>query len=232
MKEISILLVEDDFLNRRLVKKVLQENDYKVLEAKNSDEALAILEKEKLDFVVLDINLGEKDKNGISLGEQLKQKYFIPFVYLTAYDHPNIVTQAIATVPYAYITKPFKNIDLLTSIELGTRQFYHQKMPKPSVLVKDGGYNIYLPIEDIDYIEAEKNYLLFFAQKKVYRNRSTIKQILMVLPKNIFIQTHRAFIVNKNKIAKFNIKGLVVNDEVIPVSKNYIDDVNTVCRCV
>ncbi|WP_199117168.1 LytTR family DNA-binding domain-containing protein [Pedobacter sp. ASV28] len=230
MKEISILLVEDDFLNRRLTKKLLLENGYKILEAKNSREALSLLEKEKLDLAILDINLGKEERDGINLAEELKQKYMIPFIYLTAYDNTEIVTKAIATIPYCYITKPFKNTDLLTSIELAIHQSRQQEKHKFSVLVKDGGYNVYLPIENIDYIEAERNYLLFFSEKKVYRNRSTIKQILAILPTSIFIQTHRAFVVNKNKIAKFNIKGLVVNDEIIPISKNYIDDVNNVCR--
>lgn len=44
----TILIVEDDFLNRRLIKKVLQENEYHTLEAKNADEALSILNKEAL----------------------------------------------------------------------------------------------------------------------------------------------------------------------------------------
>lgn len=67
-----ILIVEDDFLNRRLTKKILQENSYQVLEAKNADEALAILNKELVDLAVLDINLGDGEMDGISLGISFK----------------------------------------------------------------------------------------------------------------------------------------------------------------
>ena len=46
MEQKVILLVEDDFLNRRLSKKALLENNYKVIEAKNANEVLEILKKE------------------------------------------------------------------------------------------------------------------------------------------------------------------------------------------
>ena len=46
--EKTILLVEDDFLNRRFTKKILSENGYAVSEAKNSKEALEILQKESI----------------------------------------------------------------------------------------------------------------------------------------------------------------------------------------
>ena len=73
--EKTILLVEDDFLNRRFTKKILSENGYAVSEAKNSKEALEILQKESITLAILDINLGENEQDGISLGLKIKEKY-------------------------------------------------------------------------------------------------------------------------------------------------------------
>ena len=53
----SILLVEDDFLNRRLSKKILMESGFEVFEAKNTSIALDLLKKESIDLAILDINL-------------------------------------------------------------------------------------------------------------------------------------------------------------------------------
>src|SRR5690606_4183357 len=105
----TILLVEDNFLNRRLSKKVLTENNYRILEAKNAVEALEILKKESIDLAILDINLGENEKDGITLGGQIKEKFSVPFIYLTAYENPEIIKKAVSTTPYSYLTKPFKN---------------------------------------------------------------------------------------------------------------------------
>jgi len=219
MKTSVILVVEDDFLNRRLTKKVLQENGYQVLEAKNADEALKILNKELVDLAILDINLGDGEMDGISLGNLIQNKQKVPFIYLTAYENAKVISEAVATSPYSYLTKPFKNSDLVASVELAIIKSAKEDKPKPTILVKDGEYKVALPIEDINYITSEGNYLLFHTDKKTYKCRSTIEQILKVLPSLSFIQVHRAFIVNKNKIDKFNSKSVVVGNVEIPLSK-------------
>lgn len=222
----TILIVEDDFLNRRLVKKVLSAHDYHVLEAKNAAEAIVLLNRELLTFVILDINLGQEERDGISLGQEIKDRYHVPFIYLTAYENTEMLSNALGTSPYSYLTKPFKQTDLIAAVELGIRMFGHQAKRKPSLTLRDGEFNVEVPIEDICYIEADKNYLLYYTQQGVYKNRSTIKQALEFLPLSSFIQTHRAFVVNKKKIEKFNLKNIVVNNNLIPVSKTFLDDLN------
>lgn len=221
MEQKVILLVENDFLNKRLSKKVLVENNYKVLEAKNANEALEILKKESIDLAILDINLGENEQDGITLGNQIKEKSVVPFIYLTAYETPEMIDKAIATTPYSYLTKPFKNLDLITSVTIAIRQSGKKHVPK--LVVKHGEYNIDLPINEINYIVSEGNYLLFHTDENVYKSRSTIKQILEEISDSTFIQVHRAYIVNKTKIEKYNIKNMIVNNIEIPVSKSYID---------
>ena len=219
MKTKIILVVEDDFLNRRLTKKVLQENGYQVLEAKNADEAMAVLHRELIDLAVLDINLGDGEIDGISLGKLIHNKQKVPFIYLTAYENAQVISEAVATSPYSYLTKPFKNSDLIASVELAIIKSAKEDKPKPTILVKDGEYKVELPIEDINYIESEGNYLLFYTDKKTYKSRATISQIIDSLPSTKFIQTHRAFIVNKDKIEKYNSKSVVVKNVEVPISK-------------
>lgn len=223
MDGINILIVEDDFLNRRLSRKILGESGYNVHEAKNASEAFGVLAHEDINLVILDINLGEEEENGISLGQRIKDKYNIPLIYLTAYESPEIIKQAIGTTPHSYLTKPFKNVDLLTSVAIAIRQPVIQQASKHSILVKDGEYNVKLQTDEIIYIESSKNYLLIHTALKTYRFRSTIKQIIESVPGSALVQTHRAFIVNKNKIEKFNAKYVVISGNIIPVSQNYLD---------
>lgn len=223
MEKKTILLVEDDFLNRRLSKKLLLENNYKVLEAKNARETLEILKKESINLVILDINLGENEQDGITLGQQIKDKLSVPFIYLTAYENAEIIGRAVATTPYSYLTKPFKNVDLITSVEIAIKQATKKHVPK--LTVKDGEYNVELAIDEINYIESEGNYLLFHTNETVYKLRSTIKQVLEELSDKTFTQVHRAYVVNKTKIEKFTPKSLVIKNAIIPVSKNYVDNV-------
>lgn len=223
MEQKVILLVEDDFLNRRLSKKVLIENNYKILEAKNAYEALEILKKESIDLAILDINLGENEQNGISLGQQIKDKFSVPFIYLTAYENPEMIDKAVATTPYSYLTKPFKNIDLITSVNIAILQSGKKHIPK--LVVKQGEYNVELIINEINYIVSEGNYLLFHTDEEVYKSRSTIREILDKISDSTFVQVHRAYVVNKTKIEKYNIKNVIVNTIEIPVSKSYMDNI-------
>lgn len=225
MTKKTILIVEDDYLNRRLSKKVLLENGYEVFEAKNAKEALEVLKRESVTFAILDINLGENEQDGISLGQQIKDKFSIPFIYLTAYENQEVIGKAISTSPYSYLTKPFKNSDLIAAIEIAIRQSSYFPKQKPFIHVKEGDYSVKLDEEKINYIESEGNYLHFYTDEKIYKIRSTIKNILSELSESNFIQTHRAYIVNKNKIEKFSNKSLIIRNTSIPVSENYLDKV-------
>ncbi len=222
MEQKVILLVEDDFLNRRLSKKALLENNYKVLEAKNANEVLEILKKEIVDIAILDINLGENEQDGITIAQQIKDKFEIPFIYLTAYENPEIINRAVLTTPYSYLTKPFKNVDLITSVAIAIRKSGKKSVPK--IMVKQGEYNINLPIDEINYIVSEGNYLLFYTDQQVYKSRSTIKQILEDISDSTFAQVHRAYVVNKSKIEKYNQKCLVIKNTKIPISKSYMEN--------
>lgn len=219
--EKTILLVEDDFLNRRFSKKILLENNYTVLEAKNAHEAIAILKKEAVTLAILDINLGENEQDGIMLGEQIKNEFSVPFIFLTAYETPEVIDRAVATSPYSYLTKPFKNSDLIASVEIAIRQNLNRQKRKPFILVKDGEYNLELALEDIDYIESDGNYLLFYSGKKIYKLRSTIKNMVAELPSSIFVQIHRAYIINKNKVERTTLKSVVIGNKELAVSDGY-----------
>ena len=227
MNEKTILLVEDDFLNRRLSKKILKEKGYNVFEAKNAEIAIDILKKEPIDLAILDINLGDGERDGISLGQHIRDMFQIPFIYLTAYENAQIISDAILTSPYSYLTKPFKNSDLIASVEIAIIKSSKEEKPKITILVKDGEYKVELTTEEINHIESEGNYVLFHTDKKIYKSRSTIVQIIESLPSSSFVQTHGAFIVNKNKIEKYNSKNVVVRNIKIPISKKYICNLQT-----
>lgn len=222
MEQKIILLVEDDFLNRRLSKKALLEQNYSVLEAKNAKEALDILKKEKIDLAILDINLGENEQDGISLGQLIQDKYAVPFIYLTAFETTEIIEKAVSTEPYSYLIKPFKHLDLLTSVAIAIKQFGKKYVPK--IAVKDNDFTVDLSVDSINYIESEGNYLFFHTDEKVYKLRMTVKQVLEQLSENTFIQVHRAYVINKTKIEKFNQKSVIINNTEIPVSRNFVDE--------
>lgn len=219
----TILLVEDDYFNRRLTKKVLLNAGYQILEAKDAIEAINILDQRHADLAILDINLGEDKLDGISLGRKIAAYYKLPFIYLTAYASLPVFRDASTSKPASYLTKPLKEIDLIASIEIAISQYASnvEKTNISSIVVKSEDHFVDLSITSIDYIEAKGNYLICYCGEKTYRYRSTIKQFLALSLEITFIQTHRAFLVNKEKIEKFNSTHVFLNNKPITISRNF-----------
>ena len=76
---------------------------------------------------------------------------------------------------------------------------------------------------DISFIESQKNYLLIHASQTIYRHRATIKEFIKNIPNKNFVQVHRAFIVNIDKIKSYkkSTMELEIDGIKIPISKSY-----------
>lgn len=218
---IQILIVEDEFITQRTIANQLEEIGYKIAGlAMSSKEAIEILNSKKVNFAILDINIqGEND--GIWLANFIKEKYNIPFIYLTAYSDDHTIKRAIRTEPFSYLVKPFQKYDLLTSIEISILNFNRLHPKKEAfILLKHNEIFKKITIASILYIESDKNYLKLFCKEELYRYRSTINDFMELLP-NDFYQTHKGFIVNSNFITGFNHSFVRINETQIPISKTY-----------
>jgi len=89
--------------------------------ADNGMDALDKLEELKPDIILMDIVL-KGDLNGIKTAQQIKDLYNIPFIYLTAYYDDKILDMAAKTQPDGYITKPYEDISVHTSIQIAVRR--------------------------------------------------------------------------------------------------------------
>ncbi|MGB0917990.1 MAG: LytR/AlgR family response regulator transcription factor [Flavobacteriales bacterium] len=233
-KPLNILLVEDEFMTRRLLKRKLTELGHTVIgDTDNTDDATTILEAENVDLAILDINLGAGNKDGIWLGEYIRFNKQIPFVYLTAYETTDIVDKAINTQPHAYLTKPFNELGLKTTLAIAGQQYDNKKPEEPiaHLIVKEDRFLKKVRLKDIVTIESDGNYLLLNTTNEQYRYRSTIKTVMDNLPSHTFLQTHRAYIVNKDHVINAKATGLMmVNNQEVPVSKGKRDEVLSVLK--
>ena len=114
----KILLVEDEFIIAKDIQVLLEKSDqYTVSIARNYEQAKEKYQNEKIDIIICDVNLNE-DKDGIDFIKDNIPANSIPVIYLTAYSDSNIVKRAKNTTPFAYLLKPFNEIQLNITIEL------------------------------------------------------------------------------------------------------------------
>lgn len=115
---IQILVVEDESVVAEHIRRSLQNMGYSVPSvASSGSEAIKEVEDKSPDLVLMDIVLkGEMD--GIETAMQIRSRFNIPVVYLTAYSDEKILERAKNTEPFGYVIKPFNERDLHINIEI------------------------------------------------------------------------------------------------------------------
>ena len=130
---LRILIVEDEPIISDDIESTLLSNDYDVAgKAYSSTQALDMLLTRYPDLILLDIAI-KGDKDGINIATIIREKYHIPFIFLTSYSDKETLDRAKPTMPYGYIVKPFKDRDLLTAIEMGMYRFSSENNTVPII---------------------------------------------------------------------------------------------------
>ncbi|GAB3276662.1 hypothetical protein GCM10027347_50330 [Larkinella harenae] len=120
----KILIVEDEYIIANDLQLILNGAGYTVIGVADSvKEALALIEHDKPDIVLLDIYLKGRE-NGIDLARQLEELN-IPFIYISANDNKRVLDAVKATQPLGYIVKPFREKDILTVLEISRYRQAH-----------------------------------------------------------------------------------------------------------
>ena len=230
---IKILVVEDEMIIGAKISMQLTNLGYEVTGIlSRGDEAIEHALSNKVDMVLLDIQLkGQID--GIETARQIQQKSNIPIIYLTANSDESTFNRAKATRPSAFISKPFKELDLQRAIELticrmggsGAENFHNNNViSEGTVILKDRIFirhrerMMKIMVSDILYIEADRNYSRIFTGTKEFLLATTLKTIEEKLADNLFVRTHRSYIVNLMHVDEVAEGHVVINQKAIPLS--------------
>lgn len=112
MNKFSILIVDDEENMLKMLKTFFEEKEFKCYTAKNGREALVVIEANKVDLVITDMKMPEMD--GLELLRVIKEKYNnISAVIMTGFAEEYTTTEALNLGADGYITKPFRNKELL-----------------------------------------------------------------------------------------------------------------------
>lgn len=233
-RPLQILIVEDEMIIAANISLQLTSLGYDVIGIiPRGEEAIIHIKEHQPDIVLLDINLKGKI-DGIETALIMQQDFNIPIIYLTANADDANFNRAKATNPYAFISKPFKKLDLQRAIEITENLLKSEnELPikensidneEPLILndcifVRNHEKMVKINIKDILYIEAERNYCRIYAKGKEYLIVTTLKDIDEKLPQDHFLRIHRSFIVNISQIDEIATSHVVVLRKAIPISK-------------
>ncbi|PKG33604.1 PAS domain S-box protein [Methanoregula sp.] len=123
MSEAKILIVEDEAVTGMDIQKSLVEMGYSVVAIATTGE-LAVRKAAELhpELILMDIMLAGR-MNGIEAADKIRRHCHIPVVYLTAYSDDTFLARAKLTEPFGYILKPFRELELKTTIEMALYKY-------------------------------------------------------------------------------------------------------------
>ncbi len=246
MAKINVLVVEDESIVSKDIQHSLKKLGYNVVgSSATAEKAIELAISERPDIILMDIML-KGDMSGIEAADEIRKTCAIPIIFLTAYADESTLSKAKVTEPFGYILKPFKEIDLHTTIEMAIYKHSREQeivkqrdllfslvenkdsAQKGYIFVKSNSKLIKLKSEDVYYIEALKDYVVIHTLDMRYTIHSTMKEIDTKMGQEAFVRIHRSFIVQLAKIATIEYPNLTLEniDKSFPIGGSYRDDLN------
>jgi two-component system, LytTR family, response regulator len=211
------VIVDDEELARGLLREYLRGAGGVEVSAEcaNGFEAVKAIAEHKPDLVFLDVQMPKLD--GFEVLELIDAS--VSVIFVTAYDQ--YAMKAFDANAVDYLLKPFsadrfkKALDRVrlrlgnpappaakisaTELSAAARP-PEQKFER--IVVKDGTKVHIIPIDKLDYVEAQDDYIALRSEKKSYLKQQTISSIEAQLDPKKFIRIHRSYIVNLERIAR------------------------------
>ena len=215
---IRVLLVDDESLARGMIREMLEgDSEAEIIgECVNGEEAIAAIEEHAPDLLFLDVQMPEV--SGFGILESLKNLRPLPHViFVTAYDQ--YAVRAFEVHALDYLLKPFDRERFEASWQRAKEQIFKEKNGRADerilslleelkagsqylerLVIKSAGRVFFLDANDIDWIEAEGNYVSVHSGMKSHLLRETISSLEAQLDPKKFRRIHRSSLVQIDKI--------------------------------
>lgn len=242
MKKLTVLIIDDEPLARQVIRNYLKAYpDLEVLgECDNGLDAVEMIQHLKPDIIFLDIQMPEL--SGVEVLDRLE--YMPHVVFSTAYDDYAIRAFEINAVDYLLkpyneerfgkcidrIRKEISNPNEATQSLVNLMQSFKPSSYPERLLVPDGEQMLFIPVHEIDYIEAADNYVSIYTTQNTFLLLQRLSDLENKLDPKLFFRIHRSFIVNVERVKsiqtwmKSSAEVILYSDKKLPLSRRRIHD--------
>lgn len=222
-KKFNVLIVDDEFLARKLLAEYVSKIDFLNLVDSCPDvtKAMEVLSKEQIDILLLDIQM--PDISGMEMLRMIDNK---PAVILTtAYSEYAVDAFSLGVVDY--LLKPFDYARFLQAINKvvnNSQMIVSPSEPANDYLMVKADYKLYkVNYDDLLFIEGQHEYVTFHTTTKRITALYSLKNLEDTLPKDRFVRTHKSFIVSIKNIQDIDKTNVTVAGNKIPVGASFRD---------
>ncbi len=212
-ESLRVLIVDDEPLARAVVREFLGAHPgvEVVAECGNGFDAVKAVSELSPDLMFLDVQMPKL--SGFEVLELLGKD--VPVIFTTAYDQ--YALRAFEVHAVDYLLKPFSEERFAEAlsrarerlqsreaapIEAFVSEVRSGQAPLERVLIRDGSQVHVLPVDRIDYVEAQDDYVAFKSEGKQYLKDQTLGSAEANLDPARFVRIHRSFLLNIDRIAR------------------------------
>lgn len=218
MTKHRILIIEDNLSFAINLELNLLEWGYDVIGiVDNAKDAFEIIEKKTPSLILMDINI-KGHINGLEIASKVQDKN-IPVIFATSRRDDETFESVKSLNGVSFLVKPFDLLTLKGCLELNIKN-------------KEEGQNVYLkknkvlykvPVQNILYVKSDQNYCDIYSEDNYFVNKISLKKLMEILPKNLFVKVHKSYLVNISSITEINVSKnqVKIKDQVIPIGRNF-----------
>lgn len=243
-RPLGVVIVDDEPLARELVREFLAAHPGVAVlaECANGFEAVKAVAETRPDVLFLDVQMPRLD--GFEVLELLEKDADgrPAVVFTTAYDQ--YALRAFDANAVDYLLKPFDRARFDTALERAKNRIGapaaapapRREGPLRRVVVKDGATVTVLPVETIDFVKAEDDYVLLSVAGRGHLKQQTLASLEEQLPKERFVRIHRSYLLNLERLKKVEAKetgaaeAVLADGTRLPVSRAGAQRLNDALR--
>ena len=162
----NVLIVDDEHGIREVIKEYCLNENYNVIEAENGFVALTLLERAKVDIIILDIMMPKMD--GYTTLTKIREKYDIPVIMLSARSEEYDKLQGFDLGVDDYVTKPFSPKELIARIKavLSRNKINKEEYIYKNLKIDYLGHTVFINNKEVKLTPKEYDILVYFVQNK------------------------------------------------------------------
>src|SRR6187455_1174944 len=227
--QVKCIIVDDEPMARDVIRRYIQKIPTLILmgEFGNAIEATIFLQEQSVDMIFLDIKMPQL--SGTDFVRSLRNMPKI--IFTTA--HKEFAHEGFELDVIDYLLKPIRfdrflravnkafpqklrEVEVITSVATG-----ENKKVASFIYLRVDRKMIKVLLDDIHYIESDKDYVKVFTGKEFIITRQTIASIEAMLLESQFIRVHRSYIVSLKKLKSFTAETVEIGNKELPIGKLY-----------
>lgn len=227
----NVIIVDDEYLAQKLLQDYVSkvENLQLVAICSNAFEAMEALKSNKVDIMLLDIQM--PDLTGLELVRSLDKKPAV--IFTTAYSE--YAVDAFNLAVSDYLLKPFDFPRFFQAINKAIGNVKPEEgggeaLPPDTVsrsndfITVKADYKLYkINYDDLLFIEGQHEYVTFHTTQRRITALFALKDLEEILPKDMFVRVHKSYIVSFKHVQDLDKSDVTVAGNKVPVGASYRD---------